>query len=220
MAKDEGFIRSGLKLGIAGAVVVGAVVALGTAGLLPDLHNPFATEREQRDFPAILERLEDVSEYTAATANYQTSFDVEDESVLPDFLLGQTVTFQAYGSVDAVVDFSSLTEDAIRVDGDRVTITLPEPRLDNVHVDPDQSEVVDTDRGLLDRIGDVFGDGTVDESALYGLAEDRLVESARQSELLSRAKHNTREFLQGLLEELGFEDVSVVFENPPAPTNA
>lgn len=220
MAKDGGFIRSGLKLGIAGAIVVAALVALGTAGLLPDIDNPFSTEREQRDFPAILERLEDVSEYTAATANFQTSFEVEDESVLPDFLLGETVSFQAYGSVDAVVDFTGLTEDAIQVEGDRVTITLPEPRLDNVHVDPDQSQVVDTDRGLIDRIGDVFGDGTVDESALYGLAEDRLRDAAAQSELRERARHNTREFLQGFLGELGFDQVSVRFEDPPAPEDA
>ena len=106
-------IRSGMKLGIAAGVVILVFVILGATGILPDLSNPFATEREQRDSPAILEALEDASDYTAATANVRTSFEIEDESILPDFLLGETISFEAYGSVDGVVDFSGLTEDAI-----------------------------------------------------------------------------------------------------------
>jgi Protein of unknown function (DUF4230) len=214
MAKEGGVIRSGLKLGVAAAVVLLVAVGLGRVGLLPSISNPFRTEREQRDLPSILHELEDASEYTAASANVETSFEIEDESVLPDFLLGESVTFQAYGSVDGVVDFTRLTEDAIVVDGDRVTVTLPEPRLDNVHVDPDQSQVLDTDRGLLDRIGDVFQDDAVNEEELYSVAEDRLVEAATDSDLLDRARQNSREFIEGLVTGLGYEDVRVVFETP------
>jgi len=210
-------IRSGVKLGIAAAIVLVLGVALGAADLLPSLSNPFATEREQRDSPAILQALEDVSDYTAATANLQTSFEVEDESVLPDFLLGETISFEAYGSVDGVVDFSALTEDAIVVEDKEVTITLPQPTLANVRVDPDESRVVDVDRGVLDRFADLVTEDAVNESDLYAVAEDRLLEAAAQTELLERARENTDVFLTTLLSELGYEEVTVVFEDEADP---
>ena len=215
MVKErEGMVRSGVKLGIAAGIVVLVVVLLGAVGVLPDLDNPFSTEREQRDSPAILEALEDVSDYTAATANIHTSFDIEDESVLPDFLLGETISFEAYGSVDGVVDFSGLTEDAIVIEGDQVTITLPEPRATNVRVDPEESHVVDVDRGILDRFGDLFTDDAVNEGELYAISEDRLADAAAQSDLLERSEENTETFLTTLLKQLGYEQVDVVFETP------
>ena len=210
-------IRSGVKLGIAAGVVVLVFVVLGAAGLLPSFANPFATEREQRDSPAILEALEDVSDYTAATANVQTSFEIEDESILPDFLLGETISFEAYGSVDGVVDFSSLTEDAIVVDGKHVTITLPDPTATNVRVDPDESHVVDVDRGILDRFADLFTEDAVNEDELYGIAEDRLLDAAAETELLERSRENTDTFLTALLQELGYDEVTVQFETPSDP---
>lgn len=217
MGRDEGMIRSGVKLGIAVAIVVVVGVALGAAGLLPSLSNPFATEREQRDSPAILEALEDQSDYRAATANLQTSFEIEDESILPDFLLGETISFEAYGSVDGVVDFSALTEDAIVIDEKHVTITLPEPTATNVRVDPDESRVVDVDRGILDRFADLVTDDAVNESDLYGIAEDRLAEAAADTDLLDLARENTETFLTALLSELGYEEVTVRFETPADP---
>ena len=207
-------VRSGVKLGIAAGIVVVVFVVLGAVGVLPDFDNPFSTEREQRDSPAILEALEDTSEYNAATANIRTSFDIEDESVLPDFLLGETISFEAYGSVDGVVDFSGLTEDAIQVDGDHVTVTLPPPTATNVRVDPDESHVTDVDRGVLDRFADLFTDDAVNEDELYGIAEDRLVDAAAETDLLAQAQENTEQFLTALLKQLGYTEVDVVFEEP------
>ncbi len=212
--KREGVLRSGVKLGIAAGVVVLVLVVLGAGGVLPDLDNPFSSEREQRDSPAILQALEDVNDYTAASVNVHTSFEIEDESVLPDFLLGETVSFDAYGSVDGVIDFSGLTRDGIQIDGKHVTITLPEPRATNIRVDPDASQVSDVDRGVFDRLGDLFTEDAVNEEELYSIAEDRLAEAAGESELLARSRENTETFLTALLSQLGYEDVTVVFEAP------
>jgi hypothetical protein len=215
VAKErEGMIRSGVKLGVAAAIVLVVFVVLGAVGVLPSLSNPFDTDREQRDSPAILEALEDTSEYNAATANIRTSFEIEDESILPDFLQGETISFEAYGSVDGVVDFSGLTEDAIVVDGDHVTVTLPPPTATNVRVDPDESHVTDVDRGILDRFADLFTDDAVNEDDLYGIAEDRLLDAAADTELLAQAQENTEQFLTALLKQLGYTEVDVAFEEP------
>ena len=87
-----------------------------------------------------------------------------------------------------------------------MTITLPEPTATNVHVDPDESRVVDVDRGLLDRFADLFTEDAVNEDELYAIAEDRLADAADESDLLALAEENTETFLTALLGNLGYDE--------------
>jgi hypothetical protein len=138
--------------------------------------------------------------------------DVEDDvDIVPSFLAGERTLFNATGTVDATVDFTKLSTDAVQVNGDRVAITLPEPAYAKPVVDPTRSEVVDRDRGLVDRIGDVFGDDTNNERDLYILAGKKLAAAARDSNLRDRAEKNTTLMLEGLLGRLGYAGVDVTF---------
>ncbi len=69
-----------------------------------------------------------------------------------DFISSYHVLFIAYGSVDAYVDFSGLSGDAIVVspDGKSVDITIPEPVLDEPEIDVEKSHVYSVDVGLLE----------------------------------------------------------------------
>ncbi|HEY8217961.1 MAG TPA: DUF4230 domain-containing protein [Acidimicrobiia bacterium] len=222
--------RTGLTLrGVLIALVVGAVglalflVAGALTGLF-HLENPFGTSRVDRTPPALLKQLSNLSDYHAAQATFLVRVDVEDDvAVVPSFLAGERTLFNATGTVDATVDFSKLSTDAVQVSGDTVTITLPEPAYAKPVVDPTRSEVVDRDRGLVNRIGDVFGDDTNNERDLYVLAGKKLAAAARESNLRARAEKNTRLMLEGLVGRLGFTHVDVTFTpavpSPrPAPT--
>lgn len=201
---------------IAAGVIV-ALFVVGAIDLFDFLPNPFKSETVDRSQPALLERLSDLSEYRAASAELQVLIDVEDDvRFVPSFLAGQRVTFLAGGSVDGAVDFGSLGDDAVEIDGDEVTITLPAAVIVDVDVDPDRSYVVNRERGVLDRIGGVFSDNPTGEQELYQLAEDKLRAAADQSALRDRAERNTRNMLTALLRSLGFDKVTVVFEEPPA----
>ena len=201
---------------IAAGVIV-ALFVVGAVDVFDFLPNPFKSETIDRSQPALLERLSDLSEYRAASAELQVLIDVEDDvRFVPSFLAGQRVTFLAGGSVDGAVDFGSLGDDAVVIDGDEVTITLPAAEIVDVDVDPDRSYVVNRDRGVLDRIGGIFSDNPTGEQELYQLAEDKLRAAADQSALRERAERNTRKMLTALLRSLGFEKVTVVFEEPPA----
>ena len=201
---------------IAAGVII-ALFVVGAVDLFDFLPNPFKSESVDRSQPALLERLSDLSEYRAASAELQVLIDVEEDiRFLPSFVAGQRVTFLAGGSVDGAVDFGSLGDDAVEIDGDTVTITLPAAEIVDVDVDPDRSYVVNRDRGILDRIGGIFSDNPTGEQELYQLAEDKLRAAADQSALLDRAERNTRTMLTALLRSLGFEEVEVVFEEPPA----
>jgi hypothetical protein len=213
------------RRGVAKVLGVGAVGVLAALGLgqaldvLPDLENPFGTEEVDRTGPAVLQALQDVSRYEAATGDFQVVVDVENDAAhLPDAIRGDRTVFLAQGTVDASVDFTGITEDAIRVAEDgSVTVTLPEATLSEARIDPEASRILARDRGLLDRLGSVLSDNPSDDSDLYVRAEDRLGAAAAEAGLAGRAEANTEGMLEGLLGELGYDDVTVVFEPPPAP---
>jgi hypothetical protein len=96
-----------------------------------------------------------------------------------------------------------------------VTVSLPHATLSKPVFDTGASHVVDRDRGLLDRLGSVFSESPTGEHALYAAAEPKLRAAADQSALVARADQNTTQMLQQFLGALGFDHVTVVFEDRP-----
>ncbi len=198
--------------------VVPFLVLLGIAALALALAawNPFDSERVDRSPPTVLKSLDRISEYRAASANLQQIVDIEEDTVLPSFLAGERTVLVAAGTVDAAVDFSGLTDENVRVDGTSVTIDLPAATLTPARIDLEQTRVVDTDKGLGNRIGDLFSDDADSERKLLLAAQEKLDAAAREDpEILRAAERNTRQMLEGLMRGLGFTSVTVRFA--PAP---
>jgi hypothetical protein len=187
------------------------------------LKNPFTERRVERAHPAILDELISVSEYTAAAGTFSVLVDVErDVRFMPAVLAGERAKMLAVGSVEAVVDFSGVTEGDISVGatGRDVTVTLPQPDLSDVMIDHSATEVIDRDRGVLDRIGGMFTDSPTTDRDLLIAAERQLADAASTSELLTMGEDNTRTMLDELLGDLGYDDVTVVFVAPAETTIA
>jgi hypothetical protein len=213
--------RRGLRgLAVLAGVAAGFLILLALLpSLLPSL-NPFREETKDRSGPVLQKSLRNLSQYRAASANLQVVVDIErDAKLLPSFIKGERTLMVAAGSVDAAVDFSQLGKrgSALRVSEDRlsVAITLPAATLTEPRLDPDRTRVFDRDRGLVDRVGDLFADNPGDEQPLYQLATRKLAEAARSDpELRRRAEQNTRAMLEGMMRGLGFERVTVRFRAP------
>ena len=198
-----------------GAIVAAIIFVPGWLfGLLPSIPNPFAEKTVDRSQPALLRSIKDLREFRAASGNFQVIVDIERDTPLPAEILGERTLFVAAGSVDAVVDFSALGRQNVAVSDDRrsATITLPAPTLSRPRLDLSRSRVYDRDRGLLNRIGDVFSDGG-DQQELYVAAEAKLLAAAGGgSGIRRRAETNTRAMLRSLLRSLGFTSVTVRFD--------
>ncbi len=69
-------------------------------------------------------------------------------------------------------------------------------------------------RGLLDRLGDLFSDNPNSEQAVQKLAVRHIGAAARDSGLTARAESNTTAMLQGLLRSLGFTRVHISYGTP------
>ncbi|MGY1743839.1 MULTISPECIES: DUF4230 domain-containing protein [unclassified Blastococcus] len=208
----RGLVKAGAAVGIVGLGVL-------AVGELADWGNPFAQETVDRSTTPLLVQLADLDEYHAATGTFQVVVDVESDTPwVPSVISGERVQFLATGTVDAYVDFAGLGPESVELseDGTAATITLPAPELGEARIDPDESRVLDRDRGLVDRVGDALGDDPTDESALFSLAEDRLESAADDSDLLERAEDGTRDMLTALAQSLGVDEVTVEFEDPAA----
>ncbi len=201
--------------------VVGSVVLLLAvlfAGIrlsvLPGLKDVFGTETRDRSGPALLESIQDISRYDAASGNFQVVVDLEkDAKYLPDAVRGSRTLYVGAGTVDAYVDLGKLDEGDVRVDEDRTsaTLRLPHARLGTPALDPERSYAVSKQRGLFDRLGDLFSDNPNGEQAVQKLAVRHIGDAAKESGLTTRAEANTTGMLEGLLRSLGFEKVRVTY---------
>lgn len=194
------------------------VIAVLFAGLrlavLPGLRDLFGTQTTDRSGPALLKSIQDMSRYDAASGNFQVVVDLEkDAKFLPDSIRGTRTLYVGAGTVDAYVDLGKLGKQDVSVNGDRTsaTIRLPHAALGKPALDPDHSYTVSKQRGLLDRLGDIFSDNPNSEQAVQKLASKHIGEAAKTSGLTARAETNTTSMLKGLLGSLGFTDVSISY---------
>ncbi|HEX5597526.1 MAG TPA: DUF4230 domain-containing protein [Micromonosporaceae bacterium] len=200
--------------------VIGLIAALcfgvKGVGFWPDWRNPFGEQRTDRSQPALLKSIQDLSRYVAAEGNFQVVIDLQrDRRYVPDFLLNQRTLFVGAGTVEAFVDFAQISEGAVTVteaaEGKSVEIELPAPQLSKVRLDLAHSYVFAEERGLLNRLGEVFSGDPNRQQEVYLLAEERILTAARDSGLADRAQENTRKMLEGLLRSLGYEQVVITY---------
>ncbi|MFE6171543.1 DUF4230 domain-containing protein [Streptomyces sp. NPDC056464] len=182
--------------------------------VIPGLKDLFGTETNDRSGPALLQSIQDMSRYDAASGNFQIVVDLEkDAKFLPDAIRGTRTLYVGAGTVDAYVDLGKVGEDDVTVNGDRTsaTLRLPHAALGKPSLDPDRSYAVSKQRGLLDRLGDLFSDNPNGEQAVQKLAVRHIGDAAKQSGLTTRAETNTTNMLEGLLHSLGFKEVKVAY---------
>ncbi|WP_406121597.1 DUF4230 domain-containing protein [Streptomyces canus] len=198
------------------AVVVVLVVFFAGIrfSVLPGLKDLFGTETRDRSGPALLESIQDISRYDAASGNFQVVVDLEkDTKYLPDAIRGSRTLYVGAGAVDAYVDLGKVAKNDVTVNEDRTSATLhlPHAQLGKATLDADRSYAVSKQRGLLDRLGDFFSDNPNGEQAVQKLAVKHINEAAKESELTKRAETNTTNMLKGLLSSLGFKKVEVTY---------
>ncbi|MBK3645096.1 DUF4230 domain-containing protein [Streptomyces sp. MBT33] len=182
--------------------------------VLPGLKDLFGTETHDRTGPTLLQSIQDMSRYDAASGNFQVVVDLEkDTKYLPDAIRGTRVLYVGAGTVDAYVDLGKVGKDDVKVNGDRTsaTLRLPHAALGKPALDPDRSYAVSKQRGLLDRLGDLFSDNPNSEQAVQKAAVKHIGDAAKDSGLTKRAESNTTDMLEGLLHSLGFKEVRVSY---------
>lgn len=186
-----------------------AVTGLGLVGgasLLGFNQYPWSNSTDRT---VLLQSIKDVSQLQSSIGTFQLILDTgDDNAALPDIISGRRTLFLAHGTVDAHVDLSGLTDGDLSLspDGKSATLRLPEPVLEKANLDHEASKVYRSDRGVLDRIADVFG--TPEQTAIYSRAETEIAAAAEKSDLRERASASAQATLTGIFKSAG---ISVTF---------
>jgi hypothetical protein len=153
--------------------------------------------------PVVVEGIQDLDQL--ATVRWEESVIITRKSggtELEQLVAGEEVTVVAAGDVEAGVNLADLGRDDVRVDGETVTIRLPEPEILSVSLDEDETRVYDRDFGLLNVRPD---DALVEEAR--AAAVDRIEETARDEDILDEAGQNAENSIRAFVTSLGFEEV-------------
>jgi hypothetical protein len=198
---------------IAGLTTI-IVIVVGIALVLPHLSNPFKAKTTDRSGPVLVLSIRDLARFEAASGNFQVIVDVQnDRSYIPDIIFSERSLFIAAGSVDAYVDFSQIAAGDVvaSADGKTATITLPMPQLEPPTIDPANSYVYSDQKGLVNKLQDLFSSDANKQQELYKLADQKISAAALSSQLVETAETNTRSMLIGFLKALGFTTITVNF---------
>jgi hypothetical protein len=187
-------------------VVFSAAIGVGLANYgyrLPVVGLLFERPAQTTTSPVVVEGIQDLNQL--ATARATQSVIVTRESGggrIERFLVGERVLLVAVGEVEAGVNLEDLSRDDVRVEGETVTIRLPEPELLSSSLDEERTRLYDRDRGILNLRSD---DALVQEARIE--AERRIREEAERSGLLDRAESNAETSIRAFALSLGFERV-------------
>jgi len=183
-------------------------IGIGNFGFMERIPvvGPFLFEKEPSRTttgPVVVEGIRDLDQL--ATVRWRESVIITRETggtELEQLVSGERVLLVATGDVEAGVNLADLEGDDVRVDGETVTIRLPEPEILSVSLDEDETGVYDRDLGLLNIRPD---DDLVEEARERALLE--VEGAARENGILDYAEGNAEDSLRAFVTTLGFEEV-------------
>jgi len=125
----------------------------------------------------------------------------KENAILPDFLAGDRLLMLVHGEVVAGVDFGSLRNEDVAVNGKHVRLHLPDAQLFTTRLDSARTRVYSRQTGLLVPVDPNL------ESQVRQEAERQLQQAALADGILKTANQNGRMTLSSLLQGLGFSEV-------------
>jgi hypothetical protein len=188
-------VSVGLGVGISRFDFLGSLPVVG----------PLLEERPARTTtgPVVVEGVRELDQL--ATVRWTESVPVTRQSggdVLERLFSGEEVLVIATGEVEAGVDLAEIGRDDVRVEGETVTMRLPEPEILSASLDEEKTRVYDRDLSPLNVRPD---DDLVEEARLRAL--EKVEETARENGILKTAEQNAESSIRAFVTTLGFREV-------------
>jgi hypothetical protein len=188
-------------------VVLGVALGVGLArfGSSLPIVGPLLGERPPRTTtgPVVVEGIKELDHL--ATVRWTESVPVTRETggdILERLFSGEKVIVIATGKVEAGVDLGDIEKDDVAVDGDSVTIDLPEPEILSVSLDEGRTRVYDRDFSPLNVRPD---DDLVEMARLR--AVEKIEAAARENKILETAERSAEDSIRAFAATLGFDEV-------------
>ncbi len=188
-------------------VVLGVALGVGLAryGSLLPIVGPLLGEKPPRTTtgPVVVEGIQELDQL--ATVRWTESVPVTRETggdIVDRLFNGEKVLVIATGEVEAGVDLGAVGKDDVIVNGDTVTIDLPEPEILSASLHEEKTRVYDRDFSPLNIRPD---DDLVEVARLQ--AVEKIRAAARENKILDTAEDNSEDSIRAFVTTLGFEEV-------------
>jgi hypothetical protein len=188
-------------------VVLGVALGVGLAryGQTLPLVGQLLAEKPPRTTtgPVVVEGIQKLDRL--ATVRWTESLPVTKETggnIWDRVFGGERVLLIATGNVEAGVDLGDVHKDDVSVNGDTVTINLPEAEIFSASLDEKTTRVYDRDMSPLNFHPD---DDLVEKARLR--AVEKIEASARENGILDTAEGNAQNSIRAFVTPLGFERV-------------
>jgi len=199
------------SLVIWGIIVLIIVIIVGIAGCLVGSFLPWpiaATPTPTRTIVVNIEQIRQQAEL--ATVQYNLSTDVTAANVPDDlrkyFGVKEEIVLIAYGQVVAGFDLSTLGPDDLWVDGTRVQLHLPAPKILYSRLDNERTHVVYYKGSWI-----ISRDPNLEGRARQQ-AESLMVQAALESGILEQAGKYGQLFFSNWFYSMGFTEVRVIVD--------
>jgi Protein of unknown function (DUF4230) len=182
---------------------VGLVIWLATGtGLLSLLRAYRGGTLIHIDQPTVVRQIQQLQRLETVSFTMDKIISGEHDSpYLPKFLVGDRLLLVVHGEVIGGVDLSKLQPNDVVVQGQSISLHLPQAQILVTRLDNAQTRVYSRDTGLFSSPDPNL------ESEVRQEAERQLQEAAMQGEILKTADGNARTTISSLLQGLGFKKV-------------
>lgn len=182
------------------------------------ISNGVATQAQQianilNPTPTVVPNPESIIHEVRSLARLETSYysiekivtgEMNTNTALLDFFLGQKLLFVAHGYVIAGVDLELLRPEDLHIEEGVLFVQLPDAEIFVATLDNDKSFVYDRQTGVLTDVDQNL------ETEVRKVAENAIRETALEDGILEQAQTNAESYLLQLFIQAGFHDV--IFE--------
>ena len=182
---------------------VGLITWLATgAGLLSLLRAYRGGTLIHIDQPTVVRQIQQLQRLETVSFTMDKIISGEhDNPYLPKFLVSDRLLLVVHGEVIGGVDLSKLQPADVVVQGQSISLRLPQAQILVTRLDNAQTRVYSRDTGLFSSPDPNL------ESEVRQEAERQLQEAAMQGDILKTADGNARSTISSLLQGLGFKNV-------------
>ena len=182
---------------------VGLIIWLATGtGLLSLLRAYRGGTLIHIDQPTVVRQIQQLQRLETVSFTMDKIISGEHDSpYLPKFLVSDRLLLVVHGEVIGGVDLSKLEPADVVVQGQSISLRLPQAQILVTRLDNEQTRVYSRDTGLFSSPDPNL------ESEVRQEAERQLQEAAMQGNILKTADGNARSTISSLLQGLGFKKV-------------
>jgi Protein of unknown function (DUF4230) len=195
---------------LAATVVLGIGLVLGYF-LTPKPPPPASSVMVIRPTLSVITALHDLAKLESADCHVERVIDLKDKQTRLFGLVhaDDAILLVASGDVVAGVDLSKLRDGDITIDKEKksATIRLPAPQILSSRLDNEHTYVHTRTTDILAKRKETL------ETEARQEAEKSIVEAAKQSGLMGRAKNNAKRTVESLVRSLGYGEVRVEFRD-------